>query len=329
MKTQYQHLLMLISILLFSSCDLFKPKDDYQDLVRKTEINPKFEMQPPIAKNIFLQELDKTDVNGNNIKFIAEFEKGAIEGGYLVLMLNDEKVVLRDDGKGADEVKGDNKFSINMKEDFGEIKAELIKNQKSAFSKENTIVFTNRSLQTIEPAELRAFKIEELKKGVQTKIPMSIIKGLRILTDREKTLMVTNTAVVEDPARTFNPCTSKGNPTGVWTFGHLMRQMASPNPGSIANDLQVSNFVRKFLNTWMSNQTVNGELLPSRTAIQNLISDWESKSAVAAGGVLKMQFAPFKLIAIVNRLDLRGNSGYGMSNAGVVRNPMATVRPLN
>ena len=316
MKILKPALLIVMSIFFIASCDIFKPKDDYESLLKKVEVNKSFEMQPPIATNVFFQELEEPDTRGNNIKLVAEFEKGAIQGEYLALMLNDEKIVLRDDGKGADAVKGDNRFSINLKEDINELQSEFLQRQKSGFTKENTITFVNRSQQSISTEELRRFNFQQLKKGELLKLPPGIFKGPLLLTDPEKTLMVRSTAVVEDPSRTFNPCTSSGNPNGVWTFGHLMRQMASPNPGAIANDLQVSDFVRKFLNSWSANQTVNGEGLQARTAIQNLISDWENKSASAPGGVLKMQFAPFKLIAIVNRLDLRGNSGYGFSNAG-------------
>lgn len=301
---------------LLSSCENFKQKDDYQDLVKKIKINPRHELSPPIASNVFLQELEKPDRNGNNVKFIAKFEKGLIKAKYLALMLNDEKVILRDDGKGADEVEGDNNFSLNMKDNLDEIKSELSQRQKLGLSKERTFFFDNRSLQISGLDSLKKFNVEQIQKGRTTQIPKDIIRGVRGLSDQKKTLMITGLGVVEDTTRTFNPCTQLGNPNGVWTFGQLMRQMASPNPSSIATDLQVSNFVRNWLNTWSSNQTVNGELLPARNSIQNLITDWENKSSISAGGILDMKFAPFKLIAIVNRLDLRGNSGYGFSNAG-------------
>jgi len=112
---------------LLASCQ----KDDYQSLVKKIQINPKYEMQPPIAKNIFIQELEKSDKDGNNIKFIAEFDKEAVKDKYLAIMLNDKKVVLRDDGKGADEVSGDHKFSLNMNENLNELKSDLDQRKKT------------------------------------------------------------------------------------------------------------------------------------------------------------------------------------------------------
>lgn len=177
-------------------------------------------------------------------------------------------------------------------------------------------MFENRSMKTVNKEKIARFSNKQFIKGKSVLIPNELFKIPKSLADQKKTLMITDLSVVEDPTRTFNPCNSTGNPNGVWTFGALMRQMASPNSSSIASDLQVSNFVRNWMNTWKTNQTVNGENLPARSSIQNLLTDWENKSSVSSGGILNMRFAPFKLIAIVNRLDLRGNSGYGFSNAG-------------
>ncbi len=309
------YIIIGISIL-FISCAEITEKDDYRDLVEEIEINPEHEYSPPIATNIFLEELDQPEKNRNNIKLIAEFESGIIRGNYLSLLLNDEKIVLRDDGQGADKVKGDNRFSINLKENLDEIKSELSQRQRLGISNERQFSVKNRALSAIDKENLRGFNVKQIRKGKATLIPIDIIRGIRGLSDQKKTLMITELNVVEDPSRTFNPCTLSGNPNGVWTFGEIIRQMASQDPSSLATDLEASNFVRNWLNTWTTDKTINGEILSARSSIQSFISDWEIKSAVSPGGILDLKFAPFKLIAIVNRLDLRGNSGYGFSNAG-------------
>ncbi|HSC37508.1 MAG TPA: hypothetical protein VLD19_06555, partial [Chitinophagaceae bacterium] len=53
-------------------------------------------------------------------------------------------------------------------------------------------------------------------------------------------------------------------------------------------------------------------LLAKRTNISHIITAWQMLSS----GTFDIKFAPFKLIAIVNRLDLRGNPGYGFGNPG-------------
>ncbi|HEX8852684.1 MAG TPA: hypothetical protein VF754_04315, partial [Pyrinomonadaceae bacterium] len=119
--------------------------------------------------------------------------------------------------------------------------------------------------------------------------------------------------VVEDPTRTFNPCTNTGTPMGAWTFGHLMREMAN-QPRTF---ISPSAFVRQWLNKWMADQTTaNGWTAAKRQRIKQLIIDpWEAASG-GPGMPLNLAKSPFRLLAIVNRVDLRGNSVYGGGSAG-------------
>jgi hypothetical protein len=150
-----------------------------------------------------------------------------------------------------------------------------------------------------------------LKPGQFVKIkPLATYYGV----NPAKSLVITNVKVVEDPTRTFNPCTGKGTPMGAWTFGRLMTNMANqPLTG-----ITPSNFVRQWLNKWMADQTTaNGWTAAKRQQIQNLvITPWENASG-GPGMPLNLSKAPFRLLAIVNRVDLRGaGTGYGGGNAG-------------
>lgn len=146
--------------------------------------------------------------------------------------------------------------------------------------------------------------------------PGQIIPLRRIGTHRrvvpEKSLVITNVRVVEDPARTFNPCTNVGTPMGAWTFGRLMTDMANqPVTG-----INPSTFVRLWLDKWMNDQTINGWTVAKRQQIKQLVIDpWEAASG-GPGRPLNLAIAPFKLLAIVNRVDLRTNTVYGGGNAG-------------
>lgn len=128
----------------------------------------------------------------------------------------------------------------------------------------------------------------------------------------EKSLVITNVRVVEDPTRTFNPCTGRGTPMGAWTFGRLMTDMANqPVTG-----INPSAFVRLWLDKWMNDQTINGWTVAKRQQIKQLVIDpWEAASG-GPGRPLNLAIAPFKLLAIVNRVDLRNNTVYGGGNAG-------------
>lgn len=130
----------------------------------------------------------------------------------------------------------------------------------------------------------------------------------------KKSLVITDIKVVEDPTRTFNLCTNKGSAMGAWTFGRLMTDMANqPLTG-----ITPSNFVRQWLNKWMADQTTaNGWTAARRQQIKQLVIDpWEAASG-GPGMPLNLAKSPFRLLTIVNRIDLRGAStGYGGGSAG-------------
>lgn len=131
-----------------------------------------------------------------------------------------------------------------------------------------------------------------------------------------KELFITDVSVVDDCLRTtWGPCLSSGTPPpppatqGAWTFGARMQSLAgTTNPATL------STFTLNWLHTWSTNQTVNGDLVLARPNISNIISQWQTASG---GSTLDMTKAPFRLLAIVARLDLRQNAGYsGGSSAG-------------
>ncbi|MFO0725614.1 MAG: hypothetical protein U1E65_17655 [Myxococcota bacterium] len=123
-------------------------------------------------------------------------------------------------------------------------------------------------------------------------------------------LMVTALSVVNDPVRTrwTGGLTNKSD--GAWQFGRLMTAMAgTKNP---------SDFVLAWLNQWSASRTVNGEVVPARTAISSVINSWPK----LPNGKLDLTKAPLRLLAIVDRLDLRnlaaGKAGEGRFVFGVL-----------
>ncbi len=143
---------------------------------------------------------------------------------------------------------------------------------------------------------------------------------------KEHSLLITSLAVVEDPARTFNPCTGAGNPNGAWTFKTMMDGLA--NVGSTGITTQKLTFY--WIDNWIKDLTINGEVVKNRAqkTIDMIVGPWiecGSGGAIPANTVTiwnweqlwfsipeskLMACSPFKLTAIVNRGDLRGNGGY-------------------
>jgi len=215
-------------------------------------------------------------------------------GATLTLPTDDGSIVLRDDGAGGDEKAGDRVFSAAVPVPFEQLRAQERATAADLQKRGITQAPVFDGPQQIGAQRL-SFEIDASRIRFFPPIPTF---------DVARTLTITDTGVVEDPARTFNPCTSAGTPLGKWTFGYLMTQIANqPATGTDPADM-----VLDWLSTWSSFQTVNGFGVQQRTTIQTVIDGWPK---VAATGKLDLARAPMKLLAIVNRIDLAGNASYG------------------
>jgi len=302
----------------FSSCKSCSKQPDStlkEEPTPDVQVNPAFERTPPIAEEVFVQQI-KDDPN--HVLFMARFSKEVLrlKEPFLALNVGDEKMVLRDDGKSGDEVAGDNIFTKRMDVTAKDLAAELESQNKQALERGVASTFSGRMIVTL-PQDRDRSVLKTFNDFRPVKIKGIRRRGAAVLKDHS--LMITDLNVVEDTLRTWNPCTQKGNVDGPWTFKTLMKNLASPNPGAMASDADLSTFVRNWLNHWATSQMVNSDNVASRTAINTtIVNNWLSQSQAAGApvGQLDMRFAPFKLLAIVNRLDLRSNMGYGVSNAG-------------
>jgi hypothetical protein len=122
-------------------------------------------------------------------------------------------------------------------------------------------------------------------------------------TSRE--LMIKRTSVVDDPVRTRFTSGSSDPRNGVWTFKHLVENMA-PTPADAPA------MVEAMLNSMATQQVINGFTVAGRPGIQSFIlATWPR----TPDGALDLAQAPLRLQAIVNRFDLRnlanGDAGEG------------------
>ena len=130
------------------------------------------------------------------------------------------------------------------------------------------------------------------------------VQGTPCSVRTRKELMIRDVSVVDDAVRTA--------PGGAWTFGTLMENMA---PSAAA----APDMVEAMLSTWLSDQTVNGQVIPARPLMQNLVLTSFPRTA---NGKLDLSRAPLRLLAIVNRMDIRdvaqGHAGEGRFVFGVL-----------
>jgi hypothetical protein len=127
-------------------------------------------------------------------------------------------------------------------------------------------------------------------------VNISIIDNSTPCTIRpRRELAIRDLSVVDDPIRT--------GPGGAWSFGKLMENMA-PTPADAP--AMVEGMLRSFL----TQQTVNSFPLPPRAGVQRVLDSMRGPT-----GALDLSRPAFRLLAIVNRIDLNdvtaGTAGEG------------------
>ncbi len=108
----------------------------------------------------------------------------------------------------------------------------------------------------------------------------------------ERELFITNPKVVDD-ARAKYP--------GPWSFGGLVNELVGED--------KAAECMRTWLETWVLKQTVNGFEVPARPGIMTkVIEPWQKRDGFDPKSgkpwLPKVENAPFRLLAIVNRMDL-------------------------
>ena len=240
------------------------------------------------------------------------------------------QVILRDDGQQGDATANDGLFTAIASVDEADLAARAQADQNALNAGAGSIpqfsgrVITGQQAQTaFDYAGFEAGRVVRLTRAVvklSSATPATTVatsKGMVKVASgvnppdqfAERVLLIRDPAVVTDPGRTVDPCTGAGNPFGVWTFNHLITEMANQP----ASGIDPSVFAENWLQTWTANQTINSFGVPSRFQMQAIINQWR---AASGGGKLDLTKAPLRLLAIVSRVDLRRTTGGGGGYSG-------------
>lgn len=265
-----------------------------------------FATDPPIVQDLAIQLLDKPSEEGNAL-LKATFSRGRIGSPYLAFMADEKKMVLRDDGVSPDEKKGDGVYTGVVQVDLDALRERQSRQDPRQLRDGVPVtVFRGRLVMgttRIFPANLNWL----FHRGVihihwpPFPASMTLIDSIQA-----NSVFVTDPSVVGDTARTYDPCSNKGHKMGPWTFGFLMTQLANNSSTGISP----SRFVLNWLLSYTHTQTVNSDPLDARTPMGTFIHNWLVNSNGLQDSTLDLSIAPFGLMAIVNRLDLRSNPGY-------------------
>jgi hypothetical protein len=313
-------------------------------------LRPSFAKTPPLAKSVQIFMLDTPLRDGRNAIVVADFT-GSFEARGLKspesLALNTEAgiVAVNDIGFESDEKAGDGVFTGLIRFD-----RERVAKDASAFAErarnkklDRVGLFNTRLLSRevafdvagpFEPsaAGSREFMLAHPTLGRLVVVGRPILVPrfpLPATTDPARTLMVTHTSVVQDPGRSFSPCTPTGavapfgNPNGAWAFKTLMTNMANPALTGISPQVFVNNWLKKWLVADASVKHSDGVavpwVVPARPALQGIVQSLQPGWNPNDPTTLDLDRLPFRLLAIVNRLDLASGGYLGGGEPGELR----------
>lgn len=303
-----------------------------------------FEQYPPYATRFWVQRLQTLTKNKENLIFRVQYEyDGKLPEQIRIYSASNIELTFKDDGVFPDITAGDKKYAAYKKETLNTM-VSTIQNMEAALTNKGYLLhFTGHNGTSVSASGFPHFDLDHFSQYEEIEIDPRLLDVMTCETTikKENSLFITDLAIVEDQTRTYNVNTGVGNPNGAWTFGTLM--------DNIENNLHatgLNGFLKDWVIQWTTSQTVNGQTIASRDfALDNLIIPWLAKAnGIAANTITPDNWesiwnattdnnlkttAPFKLTAIVNRIDLRGNSAYTvtMSNAGETRFIYTLINP--
>lgn len=242
-------------------------------------LQPKRSTVGPLRKPASEVKVAEPPAAGNTTSLEVTLDEPATK--QVDLQFGDRKQLARDDGQEGDRRAGDGVFTTRV-------------------DREQALRF-DKFAKAITP-QAKRFEERTLRKADDANgcgsppLPptgLSPSEEQRLI---DQALMIIDTSVVD----------SAEAETGSWSFGHLMTELANEEMTGIAP----AAFSERWLRLWLTDQAVNAHspgALPvaKRDNMQALVLDpWRQASG---GTSLDLSKAPFRLLAIVFRLDLRNN----------------------
>ncbi len=286
-------------------------------------------LSAPIQVESASLQLLPSPVAAGNTRLVITVPPGSLSSSNAITLLGQNGLTqLRDDGQFPDQVANDGNFSTVVNINPSDLDAWNAELTNLPANGRITYTFSGRGI--VGTNALQSFPKTNFLAGAQIPFidnrffPGPVFgpcSGSPTAYDPYKTEMIINLSVVADTNRTWdndgpptpNGVGGVGRRMGAWTFGKLMTDMA--NVGSPGNKVtSASDFVLRWLESYQFQQTINNDVVPAVPNIQaQVLQPWLAAS-YAEGfptNTLDLSIAPFRLLAIANRVDLRANSTYG------------------
>lgn len=301
-------------------------------LAKGIAIEPSFIGAPPPVQAVQLFRLSPDVYRRYNTALAVDY-RGVI-GLPAVIPLNTSgvTVALNDLGLAPDEQAGDQIYAAYLNYDHAAqrdvVESYLFRSKH--FGDDLVYQFSGRSVAGTEKFDPDSLLRQSTKQGLQGvsidgplirpkggfPVPQGIddilvLKGAHI---PERSLMIVAPEVIADPSRTFDRCDTDndgntGNVNGVWSFKSLMKEMANTPLTGVSTQAFIHNWLRHYVvNSTVNTFTADATNVASTLA---LFPGWDGVNAAT----LDINNLPFRLIGIVNRLDLAKTSSYGQAKA--------------
>lgn len=323
-----------------------------------------YEQQPPIAKSAFVQKLASPLSNGNNMILRIEYYADSTLPDIIELYSNGNiAYTLKDNGVFPYSVAGDFNYATYINENISNFLGKISSLETQIQNKGGVFQFEGHDGMFVKSDSIGLFNVEAFNNHEQVPITPLILNAVDCENQllKQNSLFITHLDVVEDPARTYNVYNNTGNPYGAWTFGTLMKNIANTNVTGVST----KSFLKEWVKTWTQNYMIGSfannnaynNLSPRGNSKLHLIHPWIVKAwtmsppngqpatppdnnelnnngweyywdILSEDALVKN--APFKLMAIVNRIDLRGNPIYtsNMHNGGETRFIYTLINPF-
>lgn len=142
--------------------------------------------------------------------------------------------------------------------------------------------------------EFSKYQITRSGRQSSSDLGLDIRLGPSVAVDPARSLLITNVNVVDD---------ARAEGIGAWSFGGVMTRLAASN--GISNPAEM---VQQWFELWDAEQTVAGGDTATARDSSVILGKWPK-----IGGDIDLTRSPFRLLAIVNRIDLRSSIMGGQS----------------
>ncbi len=233
------------------------------------------------------------------------------------------KLVMYDDGTHNDENAGDLIYTTTYKENINTLINQIKQKEQYLISKGSYVKYTGHIAEL--KTDIPYFDVTKFNNFDFVAVsPEIIINGVDCVDGilKQNSLLITDLSVVEDHARTYNVKTEQGASDGCWTFGYMIKNIANEAVTGVSASEVFKNWVKNWTDEQGNITTVDKrynvfthliipwikicqQRLPASITLpyaSSSIADWEANWDAIPQDIL-LANAPFRLMAIANRLD--------------------------